>query len=135
MSNDTASPWGARLFIALGLGVLGVELWRYWWLTLPIGWPVFIGAALGFIGFYMLYPVGAKDGAGFLVQSTVTILGALPFVGRRATDAIARRSLERQEQPVLGEPTLLSGAGGDTVILVPGLTTEPSIHSDDESGT
>lgn len=74
---------------ALGVLVLLVELLRYWFAGHEIhGWPVAIGCALAFVGFYGLDPASARDGGTFLVSSAVSILGTIRS-GRRSTDVRA----------------------------------------------
>lgn len=70
----------------LGLSVLLVELVRYWTLNHPIhAWPVCIGCVIGFVGFFIVNPKEAKDGAQVVVDSTVRVIGVVRG-GRRATD-------------------------------------------------
>lgn len=70
----------------LGLAVLLVELVRYWTLNHPIhAWPVCIGCVIGFVGFFIVNPKEAKDGAQVVVDSTVRVIGVVRG-GRRATD-------------------------------------------------
>ena len=78
--------WGS-LLAAIGVGVLLVELVRYWRYEHPIHpAPIVIGCIIGFVGFYLLDPKGAEDGGGFLVTSAVRIIGVVRG-GRRSTDA------------------------------------------------
>lgn len=50
----------------------------------------YAGALFGFVGFYLKYPVGAKDAGNFVVTSTVRFIGALtPWKDRRASAGVA----------------------------------------------
>lgn len=72
--------------VTLGIAILLVELIRYWLKGHAIhAWPVVIGSAIGFVGFYMLDPGGAKDGAGVIEDFTVRVLAVIRS-GRRSTD-------------------------------------------------
>jgi hypothetical protein len=80
--------WAARFFAALGTLIILVEVARNWIGNHRIeGWVVAIGAAFGFIGFYLLDSTGALTAFGFLRDSTVQIIGVVRS-GRRATDPI-----------------------------------------------
>lgn len=81
-----ASTISGAAFALLGVVTLLVELGRYWLLGHAIhAAPVCIGCLFGFIGFFILSPKRAVEGAQVVVGSTVSVIGVLRG-GRRATD-------------------------------------------------
>lgn len=86
--NRARQRVGAGL-AALGVAVLLVELLRYWLKGHAIhAWPVIIGCGFGFVGFYMINPIAAKDAGGFIEGFTVRVLATIRS-GRRSTDVRA----------------------------------------------
>lgn len=78
--------YSAALFILIGLAVFLAELGRHYARGIPIeGVPIFVGAVIAFVGFYMLDPRSSLSGGTFLVNSVVTIISTIR-TGRRATD-------------------------------------------------
>lgn len=73
---------GRKVF-GYGLAVLGVltlcaTLGLFWLGHVPISpWPVIIGCLFGFIGFYLIDPLGAKDAGGFVETFTIRVLKTL----------------------------------------------------------
>ncbi len=85
MSGREQHYFGVAL-AACGVGVLLMELSRYWMYLHPIhAWPVVIGCLIAFLGFYLLNPSSARDGAQIVVDSAVRIIGVVRS-GRRSTD-------------------------------------------------
>ena len=71
-------PYLALVFIIMGIAVMFGELGMYWLKSKPIGAaPIGLGAALSFIGFYMINHQDAKDAASFLTTQFISLLGAL----------------------------------------------------------
>jgi len=82
----TAKKKLGGVLAALGVLTLVVELLRHWFTGTPIyAWSVVIGSLFGFVGFYALDPMGAKDAGGFVEGFTVRVLGVIR-AGRRSTD-------------------------------------------------
>lgn len=116
--------WLGYLVATLGLGITMTELLLYWLRGKPINpWPMFTGATIMFLGGYLIDSSRAKDATAFVVNSAVTILGALPG-GRRKTDAV-----------VTTEPVLIKGeTTGDTVTVVSGASTVAGPKDDESDG-
>lgn len=81
-------PYTAVLFILLGLGLFGGEVFRNWVQNKSMnGGMTLAGGVFAFIGFYMLNHQDTKDGATFIV-SQVTNLAGVFRLGRRSTDPV-----------------------------------------------
>lgn len=106
-------PYAAMFFIALGMFVWGVELVLHWLDNRPIGGgPILLGSIVAFVGFYMIDHADAKDGAGFVVDKTITLIDRTVTLirtvrGGRASDPagtivetkITAPVVEKEEQP------------------------------------
>lgn len=81
-----ASTISGGFFALLGVVTLLIELLRYWLTDHAIhAAPVCIGCLFGFVGFFLINPARAKEGAGVVVDSTVRVIGVVRG-GRRSTD-------------------------------------------------
>jgi hypothetical protein len=81
-----ASTISGGVFASLGVATLLVELVRYWMTDHAIhAAPVCIGCLFGFVGFFILNPKRAVEGAQVVVDSSVRIIGVVRG-GRRSTD-------------------------------------------------
>lgn len=78
---------GGRALVEIGVGVLLIELTKYWVHDHPIhAWPVVIAALFLSVGFYLLDPRTARDGITVITDSAAKIIVAVRS-GRRTTDA------------------------------------------------
>jgi hypothetical protein len=117
-----------RSFTMLGVVVVLVELTRYWFDNHTPNWVVLLVAGVFlFIGGYLLDAPGAKDMAGVVVNGVVAVVGVVRS-GRRSTDtAVVQPAVT---VPAASgehvEPAVVTGASGDTMIIVPGVSTAPS---------
>ena len=106
--NASHVKWAARLFVTIGVVIVLGEVLRNWIQGHEIeGWVIAIGATFGFFGFYLMNPKGALGAYGFVVDSSVKIIGVVRS-GRRSTDnivAVAAPPDAAVPDPVLGKPT------------------------------
>lgn len=80
---------GGRVLAEIGVGVLLIELAKYWVHDHPIrAWPVVIASLLLAIGFYLLDPATARDGITVITDSAAKIIVAVRS-GRRSSDRAA----------------------------------------------
>jgi hypothetical protein len=93
-----ASTIFGGLFALIGTITLLVELARYWMTDHAIhAAPVCIGCLFGFVGFFLISPARAKEGAGVVVDSTVRIVGVVRG-GRRSTDTPVVVTAQKSEE-------------------------------------
>lgn len=87
-------PYTGYALAAVGVGVLLFQIGLYFYGALThIDYQVYrpvsyIAMMLGFVGFYMIQPKGALEGAGF-IRDTVVAFIEVVRTGKRAGDAIA----------------------------------------------
>lgn len=87
-------PWTGYLLAAIGVAVLVFQIGLYFYGALThvdyqVYRPVsYLGMVLGFVGFYMIQPKGALEGASFLRDTAVAIISVVR-TGKRAGDAVA----------------------------------------------
>jgi hypothetical protein len=87
-------PWTGYLLASIGVFVLLFQVGLYFYDVLvgvdyQLYRPVaYIAVMFGFVGFYMIQPKGALEGAGFLRDTVVAFISVVR-TGKRAGDSVA----------------------------------------------